>query len=247
MANIKIAVINQSTVVKDADVAPTVAALQKQVSRYFAPVWGIDADLRVLPKGQKPAPNEWWLVILDDSDQAGALGYHDLTSTGLPIGKVFAKTDLHYGEIWSVTASHELLEMLADPTINLTVFSETSQGGSGLLYAYEVCDACEADGFGYKIDNILVSDFVYPSWFESFWKPKSTQFDYAKKITKPFQLLKGGYIGVYDIRSGRGWTQLTAEKINHRSRSPVGSRRERRRLLASDRLFSTIHQEDTES
>ena len=37
------------------------------------------------------------------------------------------------------------------------------------LYAYEVCDACEADQFGYDIDGVLVSDFVFPSWFESFW------------------------------------------------------------------------------
>jgi len=50
-------------------------------------------------------------VILDDSDQAGALGYHDLTSDGLPIGKVFAASDLKAGTSWTVTASHELLEM----------------------------------------------------------------------------------------------------------------------------------------
>ncbi|MGZ8946945.1 MAG: hypothetical protein ACXW1W_16180 [Methylococcaceae bacterium] len=241
MANIKIAILNPSTVVKDGDLAQTVSALQKQVLRDFAPIWGIDADLRIVPTGQKPTANEWWLVILDDSDQAGALGYHDLTSAGLPLGKVFAKTDQQYGEAWSVTASHELLEMLADPTINLTVFDEASHGGR--LYAYEVCDACEADAFGYKIDNILVSDFVYPSWFESFWKPNSTQFNYSKKIKEPFQLLKGGYIGIYDITSGSGWTQLTAEKTNYRSRPPVGSRRERRTIPSSKRILSTIHED----
>ncbi len=129
--------------------------------------------------------------------------------------------------------------MLADPTINLTVFDESSHGGR--LYAYEVCDACEADILGYKIGDTLLSDFVYPSWFESFWKPHGTQFDYAKKITEPFQLLKDGYIGIYDISSGSGWKQLTAETINHRSRPPVGSRRERRGILRDQRLLSTIH------
>src|SRR5262249_22512484 len=78
--NIKIAVINESTVVSDADVKAAVAALQKQVSRDFAPAWGIDASLTFVPFGGNPSPDAWWLVILDNSDQAGALGYHDLTT-----------------------------------------------------------------------------------------------------------------------------------------------------------------------
>ena len=237
MASIKIAVINASTAVTDSkEVKKVVAALQKQVSRDFAPAWGIDAELRLVAKGSKPAAGEWWLAILDDADQAGALGYHDLTSKGLPLGKVFAKTDKNYGEQWSVTASHELLEMLADPNINLTVFDEAANGGR--LYAYEVCDACEADKFGYTIDGVRVSDFVFPSWFESFRK-KGAQFDQMKKIAKPFQLLAGGYIGIYDVRSGGGWTQLTAEKTNFRSRPPVGSRRERRTIPINQRILST--------
>jgi len=239
MANIKIAVTNASTVVtSSAEVAKVIAALQKQVSRDFAPIWGIDADLRVVPAGTKPASGEWWLVILDDSDQAGALGYHDVTDQGLPIGKVFAKTDATYGEKWSCTAAHELIEMLVDPNINLTVFDESSAGGR--LYAYEACDACEAEKFGYKIDGVLVSDFVFPSWFESF--RKSGQFDFMKKISKPLQLLSGGYIGVYDVRNGSGWTQVTADRTNFRSRAPVGSRRERRSIQMDQRIVSTAYQ-----
>ena len=237
MADIKIAVMNSSTVVTDDEVKKLIPALQTQVTRDFGPVWGLDAGLRFVSGKSKPSPKEWWLAILDNSDQAGALGYHDLTTEGLPLSKVFAKSDMQYGEQWSVTASHELLEMLADPNINLTVFEETGSGGR--LYAYEVCDACEAEDFGYKIGDILVSDFVYPSWFESFRKT-GTQFDYMNKIKKPFQLLKGGYIGVYDVNSGSGWTQLTADKNNFRSRPPVGSRRERRTLFISSRIKSTV-------
>ena len=86
--------INESTVLADADVVPVVAALQKQVTNDFRPVWGMDAELSIVPKGTQPANGSWWLVLLDDSDQANALGYHDLTSDGLPIGKVFAASDL---------------------------------------------------------------------------------------------------------------------------------------------------------
>src|SRR5258708_5261525 len=142
MANIRIAVINASTVLTDAQVKAAVPALQTQVHRDFAPAWGVDADLSFVPKGESPDPGAWWLVILDTSDAAGALGYHDLTNEGLPLGKVFAKSDIDLGYAWTVTASHELLEMLGDPDINLTAFVEYTDK-SGILYAYEVCDACE--------------------------------------------------------------------------------------------------------
>jgi hypothetical protein len=226
----QISVINESTVLTDADVNPVVTALQQQVSNDFGPVWGVDAELKMIPQGSQPPSGTWWLVILDDSDQAGALGYHDLTPDGLPIGKVFAASDLKAGTSWTVTASHELLEMLADPNINLSVFVQNADT-TGSLYAYEVCDACEDDSFGYQINNVLVSDFVYPTWFETF-RTQGTQFDRMNQIQNPLQLLQGGYIGVFNVSEGSGWQQQTAEKYptNLRSRGPVGSRRERRSL-----------------
>lgn len=207
MAPIKVAVINASTVIADAELEVAVAALQTQVHRDFAAAWGIDADLAAVPKGGTPPPGAWWLVILDTSEEAGVLGYHDLTSEGLPLGKVFAKTDRDLGLQWTVTASHELLEMLADPDVNLTVFVERSPS-TGTLYAYEACDACQADELAYDVDGVLVSDFVYPAWFQSFRKRGSTGFDHRRRIQAPFDLLPGGYIGVYDVKSGSGWRQM---------------------------------------
>jgi len=230
MAEIKIACVNESSEVSDEDVAKTVTALQKQVTSHFAPAWGVPADVRFVPRGQQPEQGEWWLVILDDADQAGALGYHDVTNEGLPLGKVFARTTRLDGGIWNVTASHELLEMLGDPEINLTVFVQDGNHPTGRLYAYEVCDACEDDSFGYTIDGVAVSDFVYPAWFESFRKPKSTRFDFQNQITKPLELLRGGYIGYFDVTGGSGWQQETKDaKLDYRARPRVGSRRERRR------------------
>src|SRR5277367_5245119 len=163
----KISIFNASTVLTDNEIRPVVNALQQQVTNDFRPAWGIDAELTFVPTGSTPPIGTWWLTILDDSDQAGALGYHDLTPDGLPLGKIFAASDLKAGTSWSVTASHELLEMLADPNINLTVFVQEANT-TGTLYAYEVCDACEDDSFSYPINSVQVSDFVYPAWFESF-------------------------------------------------------------------------------
>jgi hypothetical protein len=241
---IQISVINASTVVTDDEVRPVVDALQKQVTNDFFPSWGVNAQLTFIPTGATPPPGTWWLSILDDSDQAGALGYHDITPDGLPLGKVFAGTDLKYGYTWSVTTSHELLEMLGDPNINLTVFVQNDQS-TGILYAYEVCDACEADQFAYKIGNVLVSDFVYPAWFESFRATDSTQFDQTSQIHDPLKLLTGGYIGVFDVNSGSGWQQQTAEKKPSETmhRGNVGSRRERRRVPRQQWVNSHTHKE----
>jgi hypothetical protein len=244
-----IAIKNLSTVVTDAEVVRAIPAFQKQVSQDFCGAWGIDATLKFLsPKAKLPSGG-WLLGIFDDADQAGALGYHDLTRAGLPLGKVFAKTTIADGGLWTVTFSHELLEMLADPNINLCAFDEDNHR----LYAYEVCDAVEADALGYKIDGTVVSDFVLPGWFEPLHVTKGERFAFKSKLKAPFELLAGGYIGYYDLAGG-GWQQLTARQasnartINARSAAPtpysarprVGSRRERRRLgeaqwLTSDR------------
>jgi hypothetical protein len=239
LATTQISVINESTVLTDADVTPVIAALQQQVTNDFRPVWGTDAELKIVPQGTQPPAGSWWLVILDDSDQAGALGYHDLTSDGLPMGKIFAASDLKAGTSWTVTASHELLEMLADPNINLTVFVQDANT-TGTLYAYEVCDACEDDSFSYQINNIEVSDFVYPAWFESFRAQGSTQFDFRNQIHDPLQLMAGGYIGIFSVTNGTGWQQQTAEKhpLNLKSRGHVGSRRERRAVSREQWLVS---------
>jgi hypothetical protein len=225
---IRISVINESTVLTDTDVATVVAALQKQVTEDFFPVWGTNAELHIVARGTPPLNESWWLVLLDDTDQANALGYHDLTSEGLPMGKVFAGSDLKAGTSWTVTASHELLEMLGDPNINLTVFVQNTNT-AGVLYAYEVCDASEDDSLAYKIGEVQVSDFVYPAWFESFRTEGSTQFDRMNKMQNPFQLLAGGYIGVFNVSSGSGWVQKTDQRPTTTShRGSVGTRRERR-------------------
>ena len=45
----------------------------------------------------------------------------------------------------------------------------------------------------YVIDGVAVSDFVYPSFFESWHQPMSTRFDHLEKVSRPFQTLQNGY------------------------------------------------------
>jgi hypothetical protein len=229
---IKIAVLNESTVVKDADVQAWVTAQQIQISRDFAPIWGVDATLNFYPS-KVPPSDSWQLVILDDSDQADALGYHELTAAGLPLGKVFAASDIQAGMSWTVTASHEQLEMLIDPWINECVVVNTSNGTTA-FFAKEVCDAVEADSLGYIISkgsypgvtaDVLLSDFVYPAWFV----PGATgKVDFLGHITSPFQIAAGGYIGVITLTANEQWTQIQANRKPGGPAAPRGSRRWRR-------------------
>lgn len=230
---IQFAFINESTVVPDAEIQPAVAAIQKQVSEHFAPLWGVDATLSVFAKGVLPPPNFCLAVILDDSDQAGALAYHETTAAGLPIAKVFAKTSQQDGESWTVSASHEILEALADPEINLTAFLQDS-ASTGKLYAYECADPVQ--NATYTIDGIQVSDFVTPAYFESATGTASAlagPYDYLKQLTAPLPaMLPGGYLSVFNVAGdATGWQQITDFRAPpHRMLPPAGSRRHRRML-----------------
>ena len=240
MPDIVVSIINDSSVVTDDACRTLTAALQKQVSRDFAPVWGTDAKLVFVPNGQAPEKGTWWLSILDSTDRPGALGHHDLTPDGLPVGKSFAGTDLHYGFEWTVTASHELLEMLANPDINRAILVRPEQGDAK-LYAYEVCDPCEDDADSYAIDGIKVCNFLYPTYFESFHHAATTKFDHQGRLTAPVPaVLPGGYISMYDLNGSAQWQQISNAAIepDRRARSQVAerhsSRRERRQLPRSE-------------
>lgn len=252
----QIALVNESTVLAAADFQNIKRALQIQAGRDFFPLWGMGGiSIGAVAPSAIPA-SSWVLAFLDNADQAGALGYHDVTPAGLPLGKAFVKTTLADGGQVSVTGSHELLEMLADPDINLTAEFDDASGAPSKFYAYEVCDACEDDSLGYPImlengAQVLVSDFVLPPYFQNLQHPADTRFDYRRLINNPFEILPGGYMGVLDLGNlGAGWQQVTAKAapletnlfplkgstitINARWRATrrphIGSRRERRRI-----------------
>lgn len=219
----QIAVLNSSTLVSDDDVQKMLGALEAQWNYDVAPVWSVnECKLSFYAKGKKPPTNAWQLVFLDDADQANALAYHDVTSSGCPISKVFARTAKLDGASLSVCASHELCEMAVDPDC-----SRIFQATTGSLYAAEVCDPCESDGQGYLLDGVLLSDFVTPRWFGLTLGP-SKVFDYCGRIKRPYQILTGGYAQTYE--SDYGWTQLGREVNTLRGLGAVrGSRRERRK------------------
>ncbi len=206
-----IAVFNRAKTPLGVDLGALISAMQKYVDRYVAPVWGTPAKL---VKSRGFIKKQWAMVFLDVADAPGALAYHDLTPDGLPLAKVFVKTTLQDRALVSVSASHELVEMLVDPAINLL----TTGPQAKTVYAYESADPVEELSF--KVNGIAMSDFVYPSYFEVFHQPGSVPFDHLRKVKKPFQILAGGYQSIF--KNGK-WSEV------------YGSRATKKRLQKEDR------------
>jgi hypothetical protein len=203
------------------DVDALIAAMQIYVTEHVAPVWGTPAKLI---KSTGFIEDAWAVVFLDNADQPGALAYHDLTPDGLPLSKVFVRTTIKNGDLVSVSASHELVEMLVDPAINIM----TTGPDPKATYAYESADPVEALSF--KVNSIPMSDFVYPSYFEVFRKAGSVKFDHLNKVKKPFQILSGGYQIVF--KNGK-WSQVfgsPSKKKDFASEDRRGHRSTRRRF-----------------
>ena len=90
------------------DVARVAAALQRQATRDFAPIWNIQATVDAFPRLEDVPVSYWPMIVETDIDTPGAAGVHE-DKDGQPFALI-AMSDS-----WSLTASHEMLEMLADP------------------------------------------------------------------------------------------------------------------------------------
>ncbi len=226
-----IACFNQATTPLGVDFDALIAAMQAYVDQYVAPVWGTPAKLI---KTTGFVANDWAMVFLDDADQPGALAYHELTPDGLPLAKVFVRTTLANNDLVSVSASHELVEMLVDPAINLMTTGPDPQ----VAYAYESADTVEALSF--NVNDIPLSDFVYPAFFEAFRQPGSVQFDQLKQVQQPFQILPGGYQSIF--KNGK-WTQIFGSKAKEESFSHEDRREHRSEIRKVGKLRRTSAEE----
>lgn len=218
---VDICLINRTSRIRDARFAAILHALQAQCAEDFCPVWGIAVPvLHLVGRNEQPDPSHWKLWFRDTSDDAGALGYHE-DASGVPEGFVFVEDDIRYGSAISVTASHELMEMLADPT---TTRMGPTIGGA--QYIVECCDACEADEDGYLKLGVQVSNFVLPAYYGLIPAGGAGRgpYDFRDLLTAPCPMLRpGGYIMA--LENG-AWTSKMARyedgTLSHRAIKPLG-------------------------
>lgn len=195
-----VALVSESPSTTPAEVTTIAAALQKQVVRDFGPIWGVSATVSAYMSLDDVPSDAMPVVVRDDINVAGAAGVHE-DENGQPFALV------QYSPTWSLTASHETLEMLADPTGRFVVAGQSPKPGQGRVEVLvEVADPCEDPQFAYHVNGVLVSDFVTPH-FEDPVAAASVRYSFTGAVTAPRQVLRGGYLSWYDPASRHWWQE----------------------------------------
>lgn len=196
-----------------------ISALNTQLRSHFGPAWHIQANARLV-MGEVDFHNTKCggiLVVADAAHIEGALGYHDrIVETGLPIGYVFEDICAELGEPWSVTLSHELLEMCLNSMINdYCIGPHPTDRKRNVMHWKEACDAVQDQT--YTIRNIEVSDFILPHFFT----PETELNEKVNFLETPglrsFDVTQGGYLGFYDPKLGRETTYFKSDLGRKRS------------------------------
>jgi hypothetical protein len=203
-----ITLVNMSKAISDSDVLPVVRAINRQIREDFEPYWSFGATLRLEGKSRN-APSKLnppdmrgdaVLYLHDKVDVADALGYHDANARGIPYGFVFTELSEKLGESWTVTLSHEALELIADPLVNLLVAGPHPAEDRTVFHWFEMSDAVQ--GEHYEIDGIAVSNFVLPLYFTPTAEPGSRNdfLGHSRdgETLPSFGINPGGYIGFFD-------------------------------------------------
>ena len=191
----RVGITSRSQAVGLHDIVKVAAALNVQASRDLQDIWNISAMVSALADPESIEPGVWPIFIVDDVGQDGAAGLH-LTDHQQPYALVEA------GRTWSLTASHECLEMLVDPSGNRLVPSSGIAAAGGKVqdvttekfeYLVEVADPSEDPVNAYMIDEVLVSDFYTPHFFDPAVSP-GVRYSFSGRIKRPREILPGGYI-----------------------------------------------------
>ena len=188
-------------------------AIEHQLYQHYGPFWQMDGvPVRFLDSIGEAKESDCPLIIFDNPDQPGVLGYHSVTPNGLAYGKAFydvirrqfMEGPVNESNTLSVTLSHEALEMVGDPYTNCWVdcsFDEEE--------AFEICDRVEGDSYKIDIDGtpISVSNFLGPRAFRDGIGP----YDYMGLLSSPWEIRPYGYV----IRRKGGPSGVVSSHFGH--------------------------------
>jgi hypothetical protein len=196
-----VALVSQSSTVSLGALTKMSAALQKQVVRDFAPLWNVRATVSAFETLDDVPTDYWPIIIMDDIQTPGAAGVHE-DDHGQPFALVEAT------DTWSLTTSHEGLEMLADPFGRRLIAGQSPKKGQGRVdFLVEVCDPCEDASFAYQVNGVTVSDFYTPHFFDPV-AAGGVRYSFRNSIPSPRQVMRGGYLSWHDPISDH-WFQET--------------------------------------
>jgi hypothetical protein len=242
-----ISVVNHTSgKISDEDLQLVIRAINRQITEDFEPYWSLGATLRLEGRSEKNPSKlnmldlrgDAILYLWDKTDVPGALGYHDQSARGIPYGFVFTDLAEKLGEPWSVTLSHEALELIADPEVNLLVMGpHPADPNKAVFHWYEMSDAVQDET--YEIDHVKVSNFVLPLYFTGSDEPGGRNDFLGRshngKSLNSFGVNPGGYIGFYDPETGQHETfsrrqdQVAKKRLKLKGEAKAARRAERYR------------------
>lgn len=199
-------IVNHASHVDPQELQDVVEAVQFQVSRHFAPAHGTDARLILLPFGEMAPLGAWRLTMVNKPpEDSSDIGDHYVGQDGVPYAEIYVDLAKQDHIDWSITVSHEILEILANPYLDRCVMVPDTgyprlPNVNYVMYFYEVCDPCQDAAFAYDITvssgrTVKVSDFALESWFRTrFTCPSGTRFSFKNNLKGPLILAPGGYI-----------------------------------------------------
>jgi hypothetical protein len=210
-----ISIINRTRTLADEKVQRAIRAINRQIAQDFEPYWSFGATLRLEGNtGARSAKRELSdmrgdaiIYLCNRIDAEDADGYHDTYDSGIPYG--FVLTDLALDPSWTVTLSHEALELIADPQGNMLVKGpHPKHRNRNVFHWFEMCDAVQDEW--YAIDGVKVSNFVLPLYFTP-GEQRDGRNDFlgrrhGGKTLRSFGINPGGYIGFYDPHTRKDQT-----------------------------------------
>jgi hypothetical protein len=237
-----ISVINHTNgQISDEQLQQAIRAINRQIAEDFEPYWHLGAELRLEGKsGKKPEKQnladmrgDAVLYLWNQTDVEDALGYHDANNRGIPFGFVFTELSKQLGENWTVTLSHEALELIADPEVNLLVMGpHPSNPKLTVFHWFEMCDSVQSER--YKLDGVEVSNFVLPLYFtgseELGGRNDFLGRSHNGKTLQSFGVNPGGYVGFFNPETGdhetfsRKTDRVAAKRLKIKNRAQ-GTRR----------------------
>lgn len=201
--------------VTDEELQHVIRAINRQIREDFEPYWSLSATLRLEGRStDKPDTvqvadmrGDAIIYLWNEADVADAIGYHFKNNRGIPFGFVFTTIAHEIGEPWSVTLSHEALELLGDPETNMLVMGPHPSEDRDVFHWFEMCDAVQAES--YEIDGVAVSNFVLPLYFtgtrdtdEVGARNDFLGRNYGGTTLTSFGINLGGYVGFFDPNLG---------------------------------------------
>jgi uncharacterized protein (DUF2141 family) len=243
-----ISVINQTNgEISDPDLLTAIRAVNQQIEYDFAPFWNMPATLRLegtlirQPRASLSAAvmrGDAVLYVSSVTSDDDGEGFHNRNFRGIPYGVVYSEVSEQTGDPWSVTFSHEALELIADPQGNNYVMGPSPHDRrKKVFYWFEMCDAVSSQT--YKIGDVALQNFLLPAYFEPPVPGARTNF--LGTDLEPFGIAPESYLGYYDPEKQSQETAHadTRGKARHEIRKRFGQTRSHRRGSAGTTATST--------